>query len=43
MDIAGKVIKDAGINFEFIDFGGGIGIPYTPEESKLDIKTLLKK
>ena len=37
MDIAGKVSKHADIQFDFIDFGGGIGIPYTPEESKLDI------
>jgi diaminopimelate decarboxylase len=43
MDIAGKVHKDAGINFEFIDFGGGIGIPYTPEESKLDIQNFAEK
>jgi len=37
MDIAGKVSEQADIQFDFIDFGGGIGIPYTPEESKLDI------
>jgi diaminopimelate decarboxylase len=43
MDIAGNVHKGAGVNFEFIDFGGGIGIPYTPEESKLDIKNFAEK
>lgn len=37
IDIAGKVSEQADIQFDFIDFGGGIGIPYTPEESKLDI------
>ena len=37
MDIAGKVHQEAGIDFEFVDFGGGVGIPYTPEESIVDI------
>lgn len=37
MDIAGKVHNEAGIDFEFVDFGGGVGIPYTPNESVLDL------
>ena len=37
MDIAGKVHEDTGIDFEFIDFGGGVGIPYTPEENIVDL------
>ncbi len=43
MDIAGRVAEDADIKFDFIDFGGGIGIPYTPDESKLDIKSFAVK
>ena len=43
MDIAGRVHEGAEIEFDFIDFGGGIGIPYTPEESKLDIKEFAEK
>lgn len=43
MDIAGRVHKGAGVNFDFIDFGGGIGIPYTPEESRLDINNFAEK
>lgn len=43
MDIAGKVIEGADVKFDFIDFGGGIGIPYTPEESKLDIDNFAEK
>lgn len=43
MDIAGKVHKDANINFEFLDFGGGIGIPYTPDEKKLDLNKFAKE
>jgi diaminopimelate decarboxylase len=37
MDIAGKVAQGADIDFEFLDLGGGLGIPYTPEEGLLDI------
>lgn len=43
MDIAGRVSEGAEVEFDFIDFGGGIGIPYTPEESKLDIKIFAEK
>jgi diaminopimelate decarboxylase len=43
MDIAGRVHKGADVEFDFIDFGGGIGIPYTPEEKKLDIKNFAEK
>ncbi|MDD1775263.1 MAG: diaminopimelate decarboxylase [Methanobacterium sp.] len=38
MDTAGKVYRELGVQFEFIDFGGGMGIPYEPPESLLDIK-----
>ena len=38
MDIIGKVGKQLGINFEFIDLGGGLGIPYEPDEPPLDIE-----
>lgn len=37
MDIAGKVAQGADIDFEFLDLGGGLGIPYEPEENLLDI------
>ena len=43
MDIAGRVHEGAGVEFDFIDFGGGIGIPYTPEESKLNINVFAEK
>jgi diaminopimelate decarboxylase len=43
MDIAGKVHKEAGVDFEFLDFGGGIGIPYTPEEQLLDLDKFAKE
>jgi len=37
MDIAGKVYQKVDIDFEFLDLGGGLGIPYEPEENLLDI------
>ncbi|NYB52685.1 MAG: diaminopimelate decarboxylase [Methanobacteriaceae archaeon] len=43
MDVAGRVHNEAGVKFEFIDFGGGLGIPYTPEESLLDIENFAKE
>ncbi|MCI5867800.1 MAG: diaminopimelate decarboxylase [Methanosphaera sp.] len=38
MDIAGRVHKEAGIDFKFLDFGGGFGIPYEPTEDELDLE-----
>jgi len=38
MDIIGKVGKELKIDFEFIDLGGGLGIPYKPGEQGLDIE-----
>ncbi len=35
---AGRISKKLGINFEFIDIGGGFGIPYLPSEKPLDIE-----
>jgi diaminopimelate decarboxylase len=37
MNVAGRVHQEVNIDLEFIDFGGGLGIPYTPEEKRLDI------
>ncbi len=30
-------------NLEFVDVGGGFGVPYKPEENRLDLKTLGKE
>jgi len=37
LQIAGHVKKELDVNFEFIDIGGGIGVPYRPEEKPLNI------
>lgn len=35
--------KDLGICFEFLNIGGGLGIPYTPEAKALDLADMAKK
>ncbi|NVM17688.1 MAG: diaminopimelate decarboxylase [Candidatus Lokiarchaeota archaeon] len=39
ISIIKKIIKTLDIKFEFIDFGGGLGIPYRPEEEPLDLES----
>jgi diaminopimelate decarboxylase len=43
MDIIGKVGKELKIDFEFIDIGGGLGIPYKPGEESLDLDEAARK
>lgn len=35
--LARKVEKEARVKFEFVDLGGGFGVPYRPEEKELDL------
>ncbi len=37
-----KIIKSSRINFEYIDLGGGFGIPYQNKEKKIDIRNYSK-
>jgi diaminopimelate decarboxylase len=37
LSILEKVASSLDIDFEFVDFGGGLGIPYNPESSPLDL------
>ena len=39
INIIEKIIEELDIEFEFIDFGGGLGIPYRPEEEPLDLES----
>jgi diaminopimelate decarboxylase len=39
-ELAVDVQKNVGINIEFLDFGGGIGLPYKPEQSFVDYNFL---
>ena len=42
INIVRSIAKTLDIKFEFIDFGGGLGIPYQPEEDPLDMNTYSK-
>ncbi|MEM2394460.1 MAG: diaminopimelate decarboxylase [Candidatus Bathyarchaeia archaeon] len=39
LKIASKIAAKLGISFDFIDFGGGMGVPYKPDEKELDLET----
>jgi len=43
MEVAGRVADEAGVEFEFIDVGGGVGVPYEPGETPLDVKDFAEK
>jgi diaminopimelate decarboxylase len=36
-ELAAKVIKEIGLDLDFINLGGGIGIPYKPEDNAPDL------
>lgn len=38
MSIVDMIRKEVGIEFDFIDLGGGFGVPYKPEDKQLDIE-----
>jgi diaminopimelate decarboxylase len=40
--IAKRVHDEVGIDFEFIDIGGGLGVPYKPEDQDLDLTEYAK-
>jgi len=43
LDIAAWVGRITGIRFEFVNIGGGIGIPYQPDQSPFDLKAMAKE
>ncbi len=40
LTLSEKISKSLGIKFEFINIGGGIGIPYKPEDPHFDLESL---
>jgi diaminopimelate decarboxylase len=42
LSIAKRVHDEVGIEFEFIDIGGGLGVPYKPEDKELDLAEFSK-
>ena len=43
LSIGKKIHDQTGIEFEFVDMGGGLGVPYKPEEGELDLAILSEK
>ena len=43
LSIAKRVHDEVGIDFEFIDIGGGLGVPYKPEDKDLDLTEFSNK
>ncbi|WP_372793905.1 diaminopimelate decarboxylase [Pontiella sp.] len=39
-ELVGELSRELGIEFEFVNLGGGIGIPYKPEEDAVDLEEL---
>ena len=43
LSIAKRVHEEVGVDFEFIDIGGGLGVPYKPEDKELDLSEFASK
>jgi diaminopimelate decarboxylase len=43
LSIAKRIHDELGITFEFIDLGGGIGVPYQPKEKEVDLSEFATK
>ena len=41
-DLVGELSRELGIVFEFVNIGGGIGIPYRPEQDAVDLESVSK-
>ncbi len=43
LSIAKRVHEEVGVEFEFVDIGGGFGVPYKPEDRDLDLTEFSSK
>jgi diaminopimelate decarboxylase len=43
LEISAMVEKELGIRFEFVNIGGGFGIPYRPEQQPLDLQAMAQE
>jgi diaminopimelate decarboxylase len=43
LTVAKKVHDEIGVSFEFVDVGGGLGVPYKPEDKELDLSLFSEK
>ncbi len=37
LEVAGHVRRETGVEFDFVDLGGGLGVPYKPGERQVDL------
>jgi diaminopimelate decarboxylase len=37
LEIAGEIAEELDIEFEFVDIGGGLGVPHRPDQEELDV------
>jgi diaminopimelate decarboxylase len=42
LEVAGEVVRETGTELDFIDVGGGLGVPYKPDEPELDMDEFAK-
>ena len=43
LNVARRVHDQEGVQFEFVDMGGGLGVPYKPEDEELDLALFSEK
>jgi diaminopimelate decarboxylase len=43
LELTALVHDELGIKFEFVNIGGGLGIPYRPEDNALDLATMARE
>jgi diaminopimelate decarboxylase len=43
LSVAKRVHDEVGLSFEFVDMGGGIGVPYKPEDKPMDLNLFSQK
>ncbi len=43
LELATEIADDIGIKFEFINMGGGLGIPYHPDDAPLDLAGMARE
>ncbi|MCL4451070.1 MAG: diaminopimelate decarboxylase [Candidatus Thermoplasmatota archaeon] len=42
LTVMNNISEHAGIEFDFVDLGGGLGVPYEPDEQPLDLKKVFE-
>ncbi len=42
LEVAGAIKEEAGVDFEYVNIGGGFGVPYCPDEGSLDLEKVAR-